>query len=171
MGIGTMNQTTARPAVTVPAPLTIDFDTRLMLAAIGMDAILKHRHGDALKEAHAAVTAARTEADRYGAEALALGGLLDAQGPGTFRSHPILKRAGDIIRGRGWHQGSWNDERGAVCALAAIRLATGGDSSAEADAVTVLLERIRSDLGHDSLSVPGWNDSRRSASQVLALLF
>lgn len=165
-----MNMTTAksRPAVTVPASHTIDFDTRLMLAAIGMDVLLA-QHG--LEEAHAAVTAAIAEADRYGAEALALGALMDAQSPGTFRSHPILKRAGDIIRGRGWHQGSWNDERGAVCALAAIKLATGGDSSAEADAVTVLLARIRSDLGHDTYSVPGWNDSRRSASQVLTLLF
>lgn len=168
MGIGTMNQTQA-PAVEIPA--AVDFDTRLMLASIGMDVLLAHAGGQDLLDAHAAVTAAIADADRYGAEAAALALLKAAQAPGTFRSHPILKAAGQIIRDRGWHQGSWTNERGAVCALAAIRIATGGDTGQEADAVAVLLDRIRDDLGQSAYSVPGWNDSRRSASDVLRLLF
>lgn len=169
MGIGTMNQTQTAPAVAVPA--TVDFDTRLMLAAIGIDVILERTGGQALADAHAAVTAAVADADRYAAEAAALGALKAAQRPGVFRSHPILKAAGDLIRARGWHQGSWNDERGAVCALAAIRLATAGDAGREADAVAVLLERIQDELGHGAYSVPGWNDSRRSVADVMRLLF
>lgn len=168
MGIGTMTRTA--PEAAAPA---VDFDTRLMITSIGMDVLLAHVGGKALADAHAAVTAAKAEAERYGAEAVTLAAWKATQRPGLFQSHHILKAAGDLIRARGWHQGSWTDGKGAVCALAAIRLASGGNGSAEADAVSVLLGRIRDDLGQAAAghSIPGWNDSRRSVGEVLHLLF
>jgi hypothetical protein len=158
-------------------PVTVDFDTRLILAAIGMDVMLAHSTSkldvllsqQGLEEAHAAVTAAIAEADRYGAEAAALAAVTAV--PGTFTSNRILRYAGDLIRQRGWHQNAFTNERGAVCALAAIRIAAGGNGSAEADAVAVLLERIRHDIGRNAWSVPGWNDSRRNVGDVLMLLY
>lgn len=162
---------TTTAAVSAPAATTVDFDTRLMITSIGMDVLLAHVGGTALADAHAAVTAAVAEADRYGAEAVALAAWKAAQRPGLFQSHHILKTAGDIIRSRGWHQGSFTNGKGAICALAAIRLATGGNGSAEADAVAVLLGRIQDSLGRSAYSVPGWNDSRRSVGDVLQLLF
>lgn len=166
MGIGTTTRTA--PEATAPA---VDFDTRLMITRIGMDVLLAHVGGQALADAHAAVTAAVAEADRYGAEAVALAAWKATQRPGLFQSHHILKAAGDLIRNRGWNQGSWTNDKGAVCALAAIRLAARGNGSAEADAVAVLLGRIQDDLGQTAHSVSGWNDSRRSVGEVLHLLF
>jgi hypothetical protein len=166
-----------RPAVNTPAtqpdpgPFAPDFDTRLMLASIGMDVLLARAGGQALADAHAAVTAAVAAADRYGAEAVALEGLTAAQRPVTHRSSRILARAADIIRDRGWHQGDWTDSQGAVCALQAIRLAAGDDTDAAADAAAVLLDRIRNQFGDHASSVPGWNDRReRTEADVLYLL-
>lgn len=146
----------------------IDFDTRLMGVHVLMDVLL----GDdpSVQEARQAVAAAIAAADRYSAEASALEGALAP--PETFVSHPILKRAGDIIRDRGWHQGSWTSDQGAVCALQAIRLAAGGQPGSEQDAVAALLVRIRHAFGDGASSVPGWNDRRdRTRADVLRLLF
>lgn len=169
-------QTTRPTARAVALPATgprsasadIDFDTRLMGVGIFMDVVLGN--DPAVQEARQAATDAIAAAARYSAEA----GRLEAatRPPETFRSHPVLKRAGDIIRTRGWHQGSWTSSQGAVCALHAVRLATGGNEQAEADAVAVLLDRIRYEFADRASSVPGWNDRRdRTQAEVLRLLF
>lgn len=168
-------QTTRPTARAVASPATgprsasvdIDFDTRLMGAGIFMDFVLGNH--SAVQEARQAVADAIAAADRYSAEA----GRLEAatRPPETFRSHPVLKRAGDIVRSRGWHQGSWTGENGAVCALMAIRLAAGGNERTEADAVAVLLDRIRYEFADRASSVPGWNDRRsRTRADVLRML-
>lgn len=154
--------------VTGPRSADIDFDTRLALASVGADVLLS-QHGT--EEAHAAVTAAVAEASGYGTAAPLLGALAADQSPETFESHPVLKRAGDLIRARGWCQGDFQAANGALCALGAIRRASGGDARTEAEAVDVLLERIASVVGHNAFSVPGWNDQiDRTRDDVLRLL-
>lgn len=170
------NMTTATQYLPVPtrtaAPVrvtgTMDIDTRLTLASIYMDVILSR--DPAVREARAAVAEAIADADRYAAEANRWEAVTAP--PSVFKSHPILKRAGAIVRERGWHQGHWTSEQGAVCALAAIRLAMVTVPGREGDAVSVLLDRIRHSFGESSLSVPGWNDRQaRTEGEVLSLLF
>ena len=78
-----------RPAVNTPATTMPDFDTRLMLASIGMDVLLARAGGQALEDAHAAVTAAVAAAELYGAEAVALAAVTAAQRPVAHRSGRI----------------------------------------------------------------------------------
>ena len=139
----------------------IDFDTRITMALAGMDAILSHKHGGAVAEAHAAVTEIQDEI---------LITLPEPEAP-VFQPHPILKAAGDVIRDRGWHQGGFESECGPqVCALGAIKLVTPGDFRAELEAETELLNRIAADTGEE-LSVPLWNDSRGSVADIVKLLY
>lgn len=157
---------TNTPAATDPSPVTVDFDTRLMLTGISMDV----RLGDdtAVSEARQAVADAIADADRHRCQS----GRWEAatRQPETFRSHPVLRRAGDLIRERGWHQGSWDNSEGAVCAWQAVKLAAGGDTNAETNAVATLLDRIRREFG-DEGSVSGWNDRQgRTVDEVLRVL-
>lgn len=167
--------TTAVPTVTAPVPATtptaIDFDTRLALAGIKMDVLL-----DVGEDTQAAVSEALKEAD-----SLAVAGDLKlretaAQKPQRFRSQPILKAAGDLIRARGWTTGQFQTGT-ALCALGAIRTATRGNDwsnqpepAGEYGAINVLLERIADEFG-PGLSVPGWNDRQTSDEGVLRLLW
>jgi hypothetical protein len=174
MTTATTQRPTARaveqPHATGPrsASTDIDFDTRLMATHILMDVLLGD--DEAVQEARQTAADAIAAAARYSAESAALTAVLAP--PETFTSHPILKRAGDIVRDRGWHQGDWTSQQGAVCALAAVRLACGGRPEREAEAVAVLLTRIRHEFGDGASSVPGWNDRRdRTRADVLRLLW
>lgn len=139
----------------------IDFDTRITMALAGMDAILSHKHGKAVAEAHAAVTEIQDEI------------LITLPEPEAqvFQPHPILKAAGDVIRDRGWHQGDFQSECGPqVCALGAIKLVTPNNFRAQLDAQRELLNRIAADTGEE-FSVPMWNDSRDSVGEIIRLLY
>ena len=147
---------TARAAGTQP----IDFETRLMATGILMDVVLT-----GTEDAHQAAADARAEAERYLADCTGV------QGPQS-PPNAVLRRAGDIIRSRGWTQGTWADEDGAVCPRRAVSLAAGYDTAAEADALAVLLSRIRDEFGDSSSSVAGWNDrAGRTRADVLRLLY
>lgn len=173
---GCMTTATRTQAVATPVqsktPTTIDFDTRLTLAGIAMDVLL-----DIPEDTQQAVQDALKEADN-----LAVAGILAeqqraAQQPELFQSQPILKAAGDLIRARGWTTGAYDDARGQLCAMGAIRVATRGEAweyhpepVGEREAIGVLLDRIAAEFG-PGLSVPGWNDRQDSVEGVLSLLF
>ena len=152
-------------------PLTdvVDIDTRMTMALAGINAIIDHKHGDAVAEANREAEAAVEAAE-----------LLEPEPP-QFKPHPILKAAGDVIRAKGWHQGDYRSEAtGAVCALGAIIDAVyGGDSRISRDltgstwedgAIRELLNRIAAETG-DPHSVSSWNDSRSSVDEVVRLLY
>ena len=151
-------------------PLTdvVDLDTRMTMVLAGINAILSHKHGDAVAEANAAVAEANAAVAEIQDEILIT--LPEPEAP-VFQPHPILKAAGDVIRDRGWHQGAFEAECGPqVCALGAIKLVTPGDFRAQLDAQRELLNRIAADTGQES-SVPIWNDSRDSVDEVIRLLY
>jgi hypothetical protein len=172
-----MDTATFAPTVTSPVrtepPAVIDFDTRMSLVGIAMDVLLEVPEGT-----QAALSAALKEADGLAvAGALAERQRAAQQRPELFQSQPILKAAGDLIRARGWTKGAYDDARGRLCAIGAIRVATRGEAweyhpepAGERDAINVLLERIADAFG-PGLSVPGWNDRQTSAEDVLKLLF
>lgn len=149
----------------------ISFELRLELSHAAM-AVLLHIPEDT----QAALSGALKEAD-----GLAVAGVLAerqraTQRPELFRSNPILKAAGDIIRARGWTTGVYDSSTG-VCAMGAIRIATRGDAweyhpepAGEREAIMLLLDRIADEFG-PGLSVPGWNDRQEDAEGVLRLLF
>jgi hypothetical protein len=97
----------------------------------------------------------------------------------------ILIGAAQIIRNRGWCRGTLLDERGAVCLLSAIFVASTGKPAAafygeqDHDALTIAAWEVVEDLinarygqrGESSLTIPGWNDlPARTVDDVLALL-
>lgn len=146
---------------------TPDLETRLALASAGMDAILAHRHGDVLDEAQAAVQDAVAEASLT--ETLPV--------DPAFQPNPVLAKAGRIVARRGWTKGTYSSEKGEVCAMGAIREAIYGPrwnmgvtDAREEGPISVLLDRIAADLGC-RMGIPGWNDSRESAADVLRLLY
>lgn len=144
------------------APTTTpDFETRLALANIAMDVALSR---------HAETSEASAESAAAIFEAQAIGPVAEAEAK-TFRSNPILKRAGDIIRERGWTQLAWEDAEGGVCLVHAIRTAaygSGGYSSALAE----VRARIAAGFGDRGWSASGWNDrSDRTVDEVLSVLY
>lgn len=158
---------TPRAATAAPTKLPtpdVGLDTRLMMASIGLDVTMAEAVGRDLAEANAAATAAILEAqstpDPY---------------PG-YEPHPVLQRAAQLIRERGWVQGVYEAPGGRLCAMAAIREAVYGpmwsvtpSDQRERDAAYELMRRIKDDTG-TSFSVPSWNDSRSSVDDVLRLL-
>lgn len=144
-------------------PLTdvVDIDTRMTMALAGINAIIDHKHGDAVAEANAAVAEIQDEI---------LITLPEPEAP-EFQPHPVLKSAGDLIQVRGWWKGDFEEQTGgAICALGAIKRVTAGDAQLEADAVRELLNRIAAETG-EPYSVPGWNDSRGSVADIVRLLY
>jgi hypothetical protein len=145
---------------TSPQETRIDFATRLELSGVAVDAV----GGAELDEAHDAASEALAEASRY----------LETPKPCealTRASSPVLGRAREVLLTRGWAQGVFEAEDGAVCVLGAIREAAGGDAQESARAADELLTRIAAS-GLDGLSVTGWNDrpsTRRD--DVLRLLY
>jgi len=179
------NMTTATHTETVaaiaaaPRPDTfqslppISFEMRLELSHAAMAVLL-----DIPEDTQTALSAALKEAD-----GLAVAGVLAEQQraaqqrPELFQSQPILKAAGDLIRARGWTKGAYDDARGQLCAIGAIRVTTRGEAweyhpepAGERDAVNVLLDRIADEFG-PGLSVPGWNDRQDNVNDVLRLLY
>lgn len=156
---------TAAPSAAPTKPLpSADLDTRLMLASIGLDVTLDHAADGALAEANAAATAA----------------ILEAQSTPDprrdYEPHPVLQRAAQLIRERGWVQGVYTAPGGSLCAMAAIREVLYGPMWAyapsdqrERDAAGELMRRIKNDTGV-AFSVPKWNDTRSSEADVLRLL-
>lgn len=151
----------------------VTFEMRLELSHAAMAVLL-----DIPEDTQAALSAALKEAD-----GLAVAGVLAErqraaqQRPELFQSQPILKAAGDLIRARGWTKGAYDNARGQLCAIGAIRVATRGEAweyhpepAGERDAINVLLDRIADAFG-PGLSVPGWNDRQNSAEDVLKLLW
>lgn len=152
-----MNQMTATqaPAVTGPQSATPDFDTRLMLAGVGMDVRLSLHDG--VQEAHQDAADATAAADRYSVARLPYE---DTRTP----VHRILARTADVIRERGWVQCAWTGEDGSVCMMMAVSIADT-DGNVFIDAHEELARRT-SPLGPTS-----WNDAPgRTREEVLALL-
>lgn len=153
--------------VTETGAAAIDIDTRLTMAAAGMDAILGHKHGEILTEASEQLAAVKEAAAEQSA----------ADNPS--RGHnKILKAAGDLIRVRGWTKGTYVNESGALCTLGAIRTAARGvgwfgkpHTDEELRAMGELLRRISAEFGPDHLSIPRWNDGARDVNEVLKLLY
>lgn len=123
-----------------------------------------------------ALAAALKEADELATAALLAARERAEQKPELFRSSPILKAAGELIRERGWTKGEFDHGR-AVCAMGAIRTVTRGENwwyrpepAGEREAVQLLLDRIADEFG-PGLSVPGWNDRQTDVQDVLRLLF
>lgn len=154
----------AAPAAPEQPTPDVGLDTRLMMASIGLDVTMSEAVGEHLAEANAAATAAILEAqstpDPY---------------PG-YAPHPVLQRAAQLIRERGWVKGVYESPGGRLCAMAAIREVLYGpvwtmapSDQRERDAAYELMRRIKDDTG-TSFSVPAWNDSRSSVDDVLRLL-
>lgn len=163
-------QTEQHEAVTAPA--APDFEMRLAFAEATVAALMAHKYGEALNGANEAFQDARQATPEPVEER-------------TFRSNVVLRLAGDVIRKRGWTQGTYEGLEGAVCAMGAIRLVTRGDDWLyrpvavvesggtpvnETEAVAELVARIEADT-RCKLSVPSWNDSRTSVDDVLRLLY
>lgn len=162
---GIMTTATLDTTKAVTAPAALDFDTRLMLRSIQMDVQLSQSASkldatlsahDGVQEARDAAADAIAEADRYSAE-VSRWEAAQTQ-PRTFSSNPVLSRAADIIRTRGWIQNGWTDSKGAVCALQAVRLASYGNEAAEQDALAIVMDRIRHDFNEVPRGLPVWND-------------
>jgi hypothetical protein len=152
--------TTVKPQT---APADVDLDTRLTLAAAGMDAIIEHKYPTVISESQEAMYAAVREARTT---------------LPVFESHPILKAAGDLIRSHGWQQGTYGSRSLGYCAIGAIRTVTYGPDwgvndrdGRDQDAIEELLNRIASDTGTPQ-TVPNWNDHKgRTREDVLRLLY
>lgn len=148
----------------VAAPAAVPLDTRLMLAGIGIDTLMSVAAGEALAEANAAATAAILEAQST----------VDLRP--RYETHPVLHRAAQLIRERGWVQHVYEAPGGRLCAMAAIReVLYGPDWSyrptdgRERGPAEELMRRIKDDTG-TAFSVPSWNDSRNGVDDVLRLL-
>jgi len=162
----TLNPTfTAAPA----APPSVDIDTRLTLAHAAMAVLL-----DVPAETHAALSGALKEAD-----GLAVAGILSER-QRAVQQHELpnetLRRAGDLIRQRGWTRAAYSTGSG-ICAMAAIREVLYGPTwsylpadDRENEPRGVLLARIAAEFG-PGLSIPGWNDRQIGAADVLKLLW
>ena len=154
-------QAAARPPN--PYPSTADIDTRIVLAGVFMDVVLDQ---PAVREARQEAADAIATAAGY-----AVAGVVSAGRQVAVQPHPVLRRAGDIIRTRGWARHVFTDREGAVCALQAVRLAAAGNGPALVDAVTVLLDRIAGEFADGVSSVSGWNDQPgRTQADILRLL-
>ena len=97
----------------------------------------------------------------------------------------ILIGAAEVIKHRGWCRGSLLDERGAVCLLSAIYVASTGKPAAalygeqDHDPLTCAAWEVVEDLinaryGRDDagrMTIPGWNDlPARAVDEVLQIL-
>lgn len=140
-----------------PDPDRLGFDDRLMMASIGIDTVIDHKHSDVLADSRDAVR-----------EAIEAAELLNPEDP-QFKPHPVLAKARRIIEDVGWNTGCWQSPDGAVCAQFAIHLAAP-NGAAEVFALEELMNRIAADTGR-TMSVPMWNDRAESKDVVLRLLY
>jgi hypothetical protein len=87
------------------------------------------------------------------------------------KTSEVLRKAGDVLRERGWHQGwFYNRETGAVCVLGACHLAVSGcpDSNAAIQFLGPLDTVIDASLGGGRAF---WNDAEgRTADDAIQAL-
>ncbi|MDI9885924.1 hypothetical protein QMZ92_16440 [Streptomyces sp. HNM0645] len=136
---------TETPAVTPAAPL--DFDERLRLAVLAVDARIDTRPLDLADVIRTPVE----EPNLQPAAALAA----------------VLRRARARILRDGWTTGHCRGQR-AMCAYEAIRAEAANPAQA-ADATALLLDTIRREFPH-AATVPAWNDEQRHPAVVLRML-
>lgn len=143
-----MPTTTQAPSRKEAPPL--DFDERLRLAALAVDARIDTRPLDLADVIRTPVV------EPEPAAAPSLAPLAD-----------VLRRAHGRILRDGWTTGHCRGRR-AMCAYEAIRAEAASPTQA-ADATAVLLDTIRREFP-DAATVPAWNDEQRHPSTVLRML-
>lgn len=145
-----------------PAP-RLSIERLLELRGIAFDVATEHL----TEEAHQAASTAVAEAESYAAPATHIAAVSDVV-TGAVAGR-VLTSAAQLIRERGWIQGTFDDATGALCLWGAVRTAShdlGGDDAEDA-AMGVLLGRI----DYRTYSVHQWNDaSGRTVDEVLRLL-
>lgn len=142
----------ARATVTAAPPvapgLPLDFDERLALAVLAVDARIDSQPFDL--------------ADVIRAPALE---------PEPLEVSPpfaaVLRRARARLLRDGWTTGHCRTSQ-AKCAYEAIRLEAESPGQA-ADACAILLDAIRAEFPH-ALTVPDWNDQQTNSGPVLRML-
>jgi hypothetical protein len=145
-----------------PAP-RLSIERLLELRGIAFDVATEHL----TEEAHQAASAAVAQAEALSVPDTHIAAVNDVV-TGAVAGR-VLTRAAQLIRERGWIQGDFDDETGALCLWGAVRTASHdlGGETAELDAMDVLRDRI----GDRDVSVPMWNDARgRTVGEVLRLL-
>lgn len=142
-----MQTTTQAPARKEVAPL--DFDERLKLAALAVDARIDTKPLDLADVIRTPVV--EPEPEPAAAPSLAA----------------VLRRAHARILRDGWTTGHCRGQQ-AMCAYEAIRAEATNPGQA-ADATAVLLDTIRREFP-DAATVPAWNDEQRHPGTVLRML-
>jgi len=140
-------------------PTAVDFDTRLELAALGMDVRLDQAAlAFAVNTAHLPDTVVDlTDVP-----------LQPMLAPAVTPIAAVLRDARSVLAGRGWTRGGLRDEQGAVCLGGAIRVAAGPDRGLADDACAIVLDAIRRQFTAETL--PSWNDQQASAGPVIRIL-
>ncbi|MFC9268953.1 hypothetical protein ACFTXJ_14420 [Streptomyces zhihengii] len=139
---------------------TVDLDTRLALASTAMDVLFDQALLRlAVSTAHLPDTAP-VELVAPPAEAP----VVPEPQPAVSPLAAVFRGALRILGERGWARGALRDDQGAVCAVAAIRAATGSDRGLADDACAALLAVIQQRFVADTL--PSWNDSLTSAEPL-----
>lgn len=84
-----------------------------------------------------------------------------------MKTSEVLRKAGDVLRERGWHQGQFESPCGAVCVFGAVNVAITsdpGDGSLSREPVDMIRRILKR-------WPPNWNDAPgRTAAEVLATL-
>lgn len=81
----------------------------------------------------------------------------------ALKTSEVLRKAGDVLRERGWAQGRLVNSYGEVCAIGALQIAEHGFLAKEGDE---LVAALRLPLG-DGMAVSIWNDHpARSRAEV-----
>lgn len=147
-----------------PAPVDVDLDTRLTLAAVAMDVRLEHA-----QLAFEVNTAHLPNSPVVELNLVELPAPEPQPAPAASPLAAVYLGAIRMIRERGWARGHLRDEHGAVCAVGAIRAAAGPDHGLADDACARLLDVIQQQFA-DAATVPSWNDSQTSAAPVIRIL-
>jgi hypothetical protein len=87
------------------------------------------------------------------------------------KTSEVLRKAGDVLRERGWCQNQTEDGAGRVCAIGALGIAEADNASCASGAIYRALQRVTHDgLIYDYL-IGDWNDRPgRTAAEVEAAL-
>lgn len=146
-----MDTTTATPIQEKSSE--VGFETRLAMASIAIDVALS-RHGES-----PVVPAAPSPE------------LKPAAQPEPQTPAQTLWEAAQLIRERGWAQGEYSRQDGALCALGAIREAAAGDAVLTGLATGMLMNRIERLHGRVYHAIWTWNDAPdRTWVQVTGLM-
>ncbi|MPY47132.1 DUF6197 family protein [Streptomyces acidicola] len=151
-----MTAKTLTPSASATAAKPLDFDERLTLAALAVDARTDTTPLDLADVIRIPERAPRS--------------LTPTSAPCPYNT-PIaglLYRARQRLEQGGWCTGALRDEQGAACLVGAIRAEAASRGQAD-DACVLLLEAIRRDF-RDVESIPSWNDARRDPRLPLLYL-